>query len=254
MPTFATVFLPRIMNLVIDAGNTLVKMAVFHRQEIIHIQTSSEVDVVTIKGLLEQYPDIRSCIVGSVRALPETLEGSLPEKLNVHILGPETSLPISHNYSTFNTLGSDRIAGVVAANHLYPGRNVLLVETGTCITYDLIDTGGMYHGGGISPGLHMRFQALHTFTDKLPLVEPADDPALIGNTTKGSILSGVINGLKAEVQGIISRYEGNYENLTIILSGGNLDYFDKNLKNNIFAVPNIVITGLNIILEFNDKN
>jgi type III pantothenate kinase len=170
------------------------------------------------------------------------------------VLGPDTPLPVRHKYKTFDTLGPDRIACVVAANKLYPGKDVLLVETGSCITFDFIDADGCYHGGGISPGLNMRFRALHTFTDKLPLIEPESAPALIGDSTKTSILSGVINGIKAEVEGIISRYESNYENLTIILSGGNLDYFDKNLKNNIFAVPNIVLTGLNIILEFNDKN
>ena len=136
---------------------------------------------------------------------------------------------------------------------MFPGKNALLIETGTCITYDFIDSDGLYHGGGISPGIRLRFKALHTFTDKLPLIEPEKDPALIGDTTENAILSGVINGVKAEVSGLISSYESNYENLTIILSGGDLVYFDKNLKNNIFAVPNIVLKGLNIILEFNDK-
>jgi type III pantothenate kinase len=200
------------------------------------------------------YPEISACIIGSVRELPEDISKIFPSEVKLLILGPLTRLPISHNYKTFDTLGVDRIAGVVAVHSLYPGKNVLLIETGTCITYDFIDSRGVYHGGGISPGLHMRFSALHTFTDKLPLIEPVSDPALLGDSTETSILSGVINGLKAEVEGIISRYENNYENLTIILSGGNLDYFDKNLKNNIFAVPNIVLTGLNLILEFNDKN
>jgi type III pantothenate kinase len=177
-----------------------------------------------------------------------------PPEIEVLLLKPETDLPISHRYKTLDTLGADRIAGVVAVHALYPGKNVLLIETGTCITYDLISADGIYQGGGISPGLHMRFMALHTFTHKLPLIEPVSNPALLGDSTETSILSGVVNGLKAEVEGIISLYESNYENLTIILSGGNLDYFDKNLKNNIFAVPNIVLTGLNIILEFNDKN
>ncbi len=242
------------MNLVIDVGNTLVKMAVFDRENIIHHNTFSDIQAETINKTLEQFPDITGCIIGSVRKLPLGLVDNISARISPHILGPETKLPITHQYKTFDTLGADRIAGVVAARHLYPGKRVLLIETGTCITYDLIDESGVYHGGGISPGIHLRFAALHNFTDKLPLVEPQSDPALIGNSTEASIQSGVINGIKAEVRGIIAEYERDYENLTIILSGGNLDYFDKNLKNNIFAVPNIVLTGLNIILEFNDKN
>jgi type III pantothenate kinase len=163
-------------------------------------------------------------------------------------------LPVVIDYHTPDTLGTDRIAAVVAAHNLYPDKNILVVETGTCITYDFIDAEGIYRGGSISPGLGLRFSALHNFTDKLPLIEPVKDAILIGKSTESSIQSGVINGLIAEVQGIISMYENNYEDLTIILSGGNLDYFDKILKNNIFAVPNIVLTGLNIILDFNDKN
>jgi type III pantothenate kinase len=242
------------MNLVIDVGNTLVKMAVFNRLEIIHHSSHPDLDINTIQKLIADFPEIRKCIVGSVRTILPGSAEKIRNIIDTLILEPGTRLPITHKYKTFETLGIDRIAGVVAANNMFPGKNVLLIETGTCITYDFIDDRGVYHGGGISPGIRMRFKALHTFTDKLPFIEPEKDTALIGNTTEKSIRSGVINGIKAEVQGIISSYEDNYENLTIILSGGDIDYFDKNLKNNIFAVPNIVLTGLNIILEFNDKN
>ena len=242
------------MNLVIDVGNTLVKMAVFDRDKIIQLRTYTNVDEKAVNNILDQYPDIKACILGSVRELPENLSEKFSRPLHLLILNPETRLPIKHRYATFDTLGTDRIAAVVAAKHLFPDKNTLIIEAGTCITYDFVDASGVYFGGGISPGIHLRLAALHNFTDKLPLIEPVDDPPLVGNSTASSIQSGVINGVKAEVQGIISAYECNYENLTIILSGGNLDYFDKNLKNNIFAVPNIVLTGLNIILEFNDKN
>ena len=242
------------MNLVIDVGNTLVKMAIFDQDKILQIRTYASLDATAINSTLEQFTAIKACIIGSVRELPDDIREQILIPVPLLILNHETKLPLKHQYATFDTLGADRIAGVVAANHLFPGKNVLLIEAGTCITYDFIDTRGVYFGGGISPGIHLRFAALHNFTDKLPLIEPEKDPVLIGNSTETSILSGVINGVKAEVQGIISSYEDNYENLTIILSGGNLDYFDKSLKNNIFAVPNIVLTGLNIILAFNDKN
>ena len=242
------------MNLVIDVGNTLVKTAVFDRGNIIHLQSHENINPGIINDVLQGFPQIDAIIIGSVRELPENVLHFFPAGIKLILLGPDTPLPVKHKYKTFDTLGPDRIACVVAANKLYPGQDVLLVETGTCITYDFIDADGLYHGGGISPGLDMRFRALHTFTDKLPLIEPEKNPALVGNTTENAILSGVVNGVKAEVSGLISCYESNYENLTIILSGGDLDYFDKNLKNNIFAVPNVVLKGLNIILEFNDKN
>ena len=242
------------MNLVIDAGNTRVKTAVFSDGEIIHLFSRPGLDPSSVQDALNRFPGIRKCIIGSVRTFPEEVLAGIKSMVDTSILEPGTQLPITHKYKTIETLGADRIAGVVAVNEMYPDKNVLLIEAGSCITYDFIDVSGEYYGGGISPGIRLRFKALHTFTDKLPLIEPERNPELIGNTTENSILSGVINGIQAEVQGIISRYETNYENLTIILSGGDLDYFDKILKNNIFAVPNIVLTGLNIILEFNDKN
>jgi len=242
------------MNLVIDAGNTRVKTAVFSVGEIIHLDSGPDLDPLYIQDALNKFPGIEKCMIGSVRTLPAELLAGIKALVPTTILEPGTRLPITHTYKTFETLGADRIAGVVAINGMFPGQNALLIEAGSCITYDFIDDRGVYHGGGISPGINLRFRALHTFTDKLPLIEPTRNPELIGNTTENSILSGVINGIQAEVQGIISWYENNYENLTIILSGGDLDYFDKILKNNIFAVPNIVLTGLNIILEFNDKN
>jgi len=242
------------MNLVIDVGNTLIKAAVFDRGKIVHINRYARIGSDDITKILRLYPDIQACILGSVRDNQEGFGTMLPKNIPFYILSPEIPLPIRHQYKTFKTLGADRIAAVVAANHMYPSKNILVIEAGTCITYDFIDLGGIYQGGSISPGIGLRFSALHNFTDKLPLVEPVKEPELIGNSTESSIQSGVINGIIAEMNGIISRYETNYENLTIILSGGNRDYFDKNLKNNIFAVSNIVLTGLNIILEYNDKD
>ena len=242
------------MNLVIDVGNTLVKIAVFDRSQIISIKSYDDINEDIVNDFLNEFPGVKACIIGSVRDLSADFKSLFTEKIHCLFLGPETPLPIKHEYATLETLGADRIAAVVAANKGYPGKNLLVIEAGTCITYDFINAKGVYYGGSISPGIGLRFAALHNFTDKLPLIEPVKDPVLVGNSTESSIQSGVINGIKAELQGIISSYENNYKNLTIIISGGNLDYFDKNLKNNIFAVPNIVLTGLNTILEFNDKN
>ncbi len=242
------------MNLVIDIGNTLVKTAVFKQGKLYFLNNHDELNTRVINGLFAQFPEIRKGIIGSVRKLPENIKELFPKDFSLLILDGETPLPLQHEYLTFETLGVDRIAAVIAARDHKPAQNLLVIESGTCITFDFMDAAGIYKGGGISPGIGLRFMALHNFTDKLPLVEPVKDAALIGNSTKTSIQSGVINGIKAELKEIISQYERNYENLTVILSGGDLEYFDKNLKNNIFAVPNIVLKGLNIILEFNDKD
>ena len=242
------------MKLAIDVGNTLIKLAVFDQSEMLYFKKYSNLEAEAVKALFQQYKGITSVIIASVRELSSGFVEFFSNHAPLTVLTPALPLPVKIDYHTPDTLGADRIAAVVAASHLYPDKNILVIETGTCVTYDFIDAEGIYRGGSISPGLGLRFSALHNFTDKLPLIEPVKNAALTGKSTESSIQSGVINGLIAEIQGIISMYENNYEDLTIILSGGNLDYFDKILKNNIFAVPNIVLTGLNIILDFNDKN
>jgi len=242
------------MNLVIDVGNSLLKVAVFDQQEMLFIERYKDLDLAVIQKVLKAYPKIKKCIIGAVKEIPENVSDAIKNQIPLILLSAETTLPISLHYKTPITLGADRIAAVTAANHLFPGKNLLVIEAGTCITYDFIDFDGIYHGGSISPGIGLRFSALHNFTDKLPLVEAKQHVELIGKSTESSIQSGVIIGAIAEFQGIISMYEHNYDNLTILISGGDLNYFDETLKNNIFAVPNIVLTGLNIILDFNAKN
>ena len=150
-------------------------------------------------------------------------------------------------------MGKDRLAAAVTGNHFFPNQNVLIIIAGTCITYEFVNTKAEYLGGAISPGISIRFKALHTFTGKLPLVEKKIKASIIGNTTENSILSGVINGCFYEVKGITYEYTDKYKDLKIILSGGDMKYFDKILKNSIFAISNIVLIGLNIILDFNAK-
>jgi len=242
------------MRLAIDVGNTLTKLAVFDQDKMIALQRHQDLNKAILGDIFREYDQISAGILSTVRNTSADIIEYIADQISLICLTHQTRLPISIEYDTPETLGMDRIAAVVGARHLFPDKNLLVIETGTCFTYDFIDGNGVYRGGSISPGMELRFTALHNFTDKLPLVEPVKDVALTGKTTETSIQSGVINGLIAEIQGVIAMYEGNYEKLTIILSGGKLDYFDKNLKNNIFAVPNIVLTGLNIILDFNDKN
>lgn len=240
------------MNLAIDVGNTLAKLALFEGEEIRFVKSYETLDEQIADSIFKNFPGIRSVIIGSVRELPEAFTASFRKNAKTLVLSPGMPLPVRLDYETPLTLGADRIAAVVAGNRLYPGKNTLVIEAGTCITYDLVDASGTYRGGSISPGLDMRFKALNTFTGKLPLIKAVRDTALTGKSTETSIQSGVINGMLAEIRGIIREYEVIYENLTVILSGGYLDHFDKILKNNIFAVPNIVLKGLNIILEFNE--
>jgi len=159
-------------------------------------------------------------------------------------LNHSTPVPFINKYRTPETLGKDRIAIASAAVQLFPNENVLVIDTGTSITYDLVTSKEEYIGGGISPGLNMRFKALHNFTHRLPLVKMQDAEAkinLVGDSTETSILSGVVVGAKAEVENIINQYCSLYSSLKIIISGGDHKYFEKLLKSNIFAAPNIVV-------------
>jgi len=164
-----------------------------------------------------------------------------------------TPLPIINKYQTLETLGKDRLASAVAAHQLFPDKDVLVIDAGTCVKFDFINSMAEYLGGSISPGLQMRFRALHSFTEKLPFVELKPFDILIGKTTHESLLSGVINGTLAEIDGIINRYKENYPELQVVLSGGDAEYLVSKLKNRIFALSNIVLNGLKIILDYNDN-
>jgi type III pantothenate kinase len=168
----------------------------------------------------------------------------------IFILSPALPLPITIQYDTPHTLGVDRIAGACGAKQLFPDVHTLVIDAGTCVTYDFTDSQGIYYGGGISPGLRMRFEALHTFTAKLPLVEPGQAP-LIGTNTETSIQSGVVNGMLAEMDGIIRQYQEKYPLLQVILCGGDGSFFENRLKASIFASPDLVLIGLNSVLIHN---
>jgi type III pantothenate kinase len=243
------------MKLVIDIGNTLAKTAVFNMSDIIDFISSETISSGSIKKLLDAHPDISTGIIASVRELNPNVISYLKSNIRLMQLNEFTPLPFENNYKTPHSLGYDRIAAVAGASGIFPSVNVLAINAGTCITYDLITAENKYLGGGISPGIQMRFKALNTFTGKLPLIN-SDFEAnieIIGNDTEKSILSGVQNGILHEVDGIIDRYKTQFPDLKIILSGGDYKYFDKNLKNNIFATPNLVLKGLNRIHDFNEK-
>jgi type III pantothenate kinase len=244
------------MNLVIDQGNTVSKLAVFKAGEMIVRFTEPTLNIDTLDGLFEKYPEITQGILSSVAQyrmdIPENLEKKLK---NFILLNPDTPLPIENKYSTRETLGYDRIADAVGAFTLLPGFNVLVIDAGTAITIDLLTAKGEFYGGNISPGLDIRFRALHEFTKKLPLGEKKEEFPFLGKTTEDAILAGVLNGAVFELDGYIDKLRTQYSDMKIILTGGDSKYFEKKLKNSIFVHLNLNLTGLNRILEYNvEKN
>ncbi len=242
------------MELVIDAGNTYVKTAVFDGPNIIELNKTTDFTLSMARQLLEKHKLIHSAILSSVRKNTDELEVFLQQQTRFLRFDTRTPLPFKNQYASPETLGKDRIAATAGALELFPGKNVMVIDAGTCITYDMLTAAGEYLGGGISPGIRMRFDALHTFTGNLPLVKTTGEgrSELIGNTTEKSILSGVQNGVLQEVDGIIDQYKTQFPGLQIVVCGGDNKYFDKYLKNNIFAAPNLVLRGLAKILHFNE--
>ncbi|NOX84635.1 MAG: type III pantothenate kinase [Chlorobi bacterium] len=244
------------MKLIIDIGNTCSKLAVFEKGGIILLETTGELAPTYLSDLLEKFPEIHSSIISGVKPYDENINTILKSKTRFFQLDSRARLPFRVLYKTPGTLGKDRIAAVAGAMELYPGNNVLVIDAGTCITYDILTSGNEYLGGAISPGIMMRFKSLNTFTGNLPLIQPEYEQNIevVGNSTKNSILSGVQKAVVAEVEGMIEDYKNRFPGLKIIITGGDYKYFDRSLKNNIFAAPNLVLTGLNKILDFNEKN
>ncbi|MDD3742995.1 MAG: type III pantothenate kinase [Lentimicrobiaceae bacterium] len=238
--------------LICDLGNTRTKVALYHNDQLTELFILNETSPESFAHLLTnaKFNRIDAAIVSSV-SHDTTPYLNLINAPRVVTLTEHTSLPLTNEYSTPATLGNDRIAGAVGAAALYPGKDILVVDLGTAITYDFVEKGKIYKGGSISPGISMRFKALNAFTMRLPLLTPAHDIPLIGTNTAGAISSGVMNGCLTEVYGTIEAYRKLYPKIIIILTGGDLIYFEKMLKNNIFAHPNLIVWGLKQILTYN---
>jgi type III pantothenate kinase len=237
-------------NLVIDIGNTFTKVAVFEQNELLSTAQYQLIDTKTLDELLINY-SISEAIVSSVKKSAEDWEAGLSEKIQVTHFNTGMTARIHNHYRTPQTLGADRLAAVVGANHLYPGKNNLVIDGGTCITYDWVDAEGNYFGGSISPGLKMRYAALNNYTASLPLINAdAAFNSNHGDDTETAIISGVQNGIKFELTGFVESYIANKQELNIILTGGDSIFFDTLLKNSIFAPyikiePHLVLKGLN---------
>lgn len=237
-------------KLCLDLGNTRIKAALFEGDELTSLQTYDELTEQDLKKILQQY-QVRHSIISSVRNHPPYFNETLQQCETFIELSHLTPVPIQNNYGTPHTLGKDRLAAVVGAVSLHPQSHVLVIDAGTCITFDFIDNQHIYHGGSISMGIEMRFRALHTFTDQLPLIQKEPIGNLIGKDTRQSILKGVIGGTIAELNGFIEQYRSQYTPLTVLITGGDARFFESKLKSEIFARPNLVLLGLNKILEYN---
>lgn len=238
------------MNLIIDQGNTATKLAFFEANKIIKKKVFSKNDRIGLNQFL-----IRDCAKVN-HVLISSVTNDMIDIPHVQpvLLNEQTHLPITLDYKSPSTLGKDRIANAVAAWHKNPNQNSLIIDLGTCIKYDLVNLKGEYLGGNISPGLNMRFKALNGFTDRLPLLAPTLFEYNYGNDTNSSILNGVQQGMFHEINGFIKRYNEEFEGLTIFMTGGDLNFFDKDFKNSIFADSDLTMIGLNEILKHNVQN
>jgi type III pantothenate kinase len=240
------------MNLAIDVGNTRLKLGVFDPQKLILTKSCNKEELSdSLDEISDAYPSVSNCIVSSVGLFSEAELVELHNRFDVLQLDHQTKVPFLNKYATPQTLGVDRIALVSAAALQYPENNVLIIDAGTCITYDFLSSENQYLGGAISPGIAMRYRSLNTFTNKLPLLSPINPNFIIGNSTANSIHSGIINGILFEMDGFIEAYQKKYSNLTVILTGGDTHFLRDSIKNDIFANSNFLLEGLNHILEYN---
>ena len=240
------------MNLILDIGNTRAKVAVFEYDQLIEQKIFNDLLVCDIELFLHKYSTVKSCIMADTGKVDDKVVQFLNSAFQKFIqLNDTTSLPFKNNYETKSTQGSDRIAAVAGAQLIFPDSNVLVIDTGTAITYDFIDTAGNYRGGNISPGLETRFKALHTFTEKLPLLSQSENFDLLANNTQQAIISGVINGVIFEIEGYISRLSIDFPEMKTIITGGDAEFLANKLKRTIFVHSNLVLKGLNRILEYN---
>ena len=240
---------PQFMVLAIDIGNSRTKAAVFEGSNLLaHFNINKEMIVDGVSTILAKYDAITDIVVASV-AEEALLLSSLP-KVEVHFVSHLWPFPFTNLYDTPLTLGIDRMVLATGAVLQFPKRNRLVVDAGTCITYDCIDSEDNYLGGAISPGLRLRYEALHSHTAKLPLLKTELPPELVGKSTNASIHSGVVNGLVFEIEGFMTHYKENLPNFIIILTGGDAVFLAERLKNTIFANSNFLLESLNQTFQY----
>lgn len=242
-------------QLVIDIGNTRIKLLPYFNnnpQEVLFFDTdASFIDYIIINNLSSV-----ASIISSVRNQERTniIASNLK---SVMILTEKTNIPIENCYLTPTTLGRDRLSNAIAAFQEKPNENSIIIDIGTCLKFDFINSENQYKGGSISLGFSMRYKALHNFTDNLPLFNNEITNTHLGNDTKSSMVSGAYLGMLSEIKEFIAHYESKYKQLNIFLTGGDLSYFkneELSQKNSIFADPLFTLKGLKVILDYNEQN
>lgn len=243
------------MILVVDVGNTRIKAAVFEGATLFEIFVFSKIELQkNIENILKKFEKTTDLVISSVGEVEKQSFLAYAKVVNIHFLSHEDSFPFQNRYATPKTLGIDRMVLAAGATLQFPNKNRLIIDAGTCVTYDFIDDQDNYLGGAIAPGLRLRYEALHNFTAKLPLLPLESPKDLIGTSTAESIHSGVVNGLVYEINGFIDQYNARYSNFIIILTGGDTDFLAKRLKNTIFANSNFLLESLNQIFQYKIKN
>ena len=238
------------ISICFDFGNTRLKAAIFNNHELLEVVVLNEGNGIEMEALLDKFKPQKT-ILSSVIHHDKNIEELLAQKTKFHLLGPSTLINFTTPVGKPETIGADRLAMVAAAVDLYPHQHNLIISLGTCITYNFVSNQHAFLGGSISPGMQMRFRAMHEQTALLPLIQPSTEFTLVGYDTKTNLLSGVILGIAAEIDGIIAAYEQKYANFNVLLTGGDICYFVPHLKKRIFADPNLIFKGLYAICEKN---
>lgn len=245
------------LNLVIDWGNSSLKTGWFRGQELIGVSRYESPEILITE--LNKQPATHILVSSTSRPGSDIRRQLTDLGTDFWVLDSQTAVPIRNGYDTPTTLGADRVAAAVGAVTLFPDQSCLILDLGTCLTADLVDQDAVFQGGLISPGLRMRFRAMHEQTARLPLVElPADVnqhwPPLTAKNTVQAMQSGVLNGLTFEINGIIENYRQERPGIVVLVCGGDASSFESRLKPPIFVVPELVLIGLNRILRYNVEN
>ena len=237
-------------NLIVDEGNTLCRVAVMDRGEVLFEATSAELDMAVVMPMIEQF-SIDKAIVASTRGGAEKICEQLRSKIDrvLHFTS-QTEVPIEIDYSSRQTLGTDRVAMAVGVVCEMGVKDALIVDMGSAITFDIVENGA-FKGGNISLGVAMRFRALHEFTASLPLCSKRELSGEFGKSTTEAIEQGVMQGILYEIEGYVERILSKKEKKSVIFCGGDAESFVNRIKNAIFAPRKLMFTGLNRILEYN---
>ncbi|MGQ1911790.1 type III pantothenate kinase [Marinifilum sp. RC60d5] len=240
------------MNLILDIGNTKIKAAIVSNEKILQIESSEKSELEFASELIKKYNAIQNIIISSVRETPIALMQYFNLKhIKIFFCDSNLPIPLENLYETKDTLGYDRLAACIGAYAKYPKQNILIIDAGTAITFDFVNEKAQYCGGSISPGISMRYKALHHFTSKLPHLSIKENFNIIGRNTKDAIIGGVQNGIIFEIDSYIENLQISNPNLKVILTGGDAPFLHKYIRNKAFLDEHILLFGLNTILEFN---